>query len=154
MMGSMENRIPPPILMIATGVLMATVRFGSQPPFLPSGWRWGLVVALLLAAGLFGAPAFSAFAKASTTINPVQIDRASTLVTTGIYRITRNPMYVALTFILCAWAAWLNQPLALVGPILFAFYITRFQVIPEERTLAQKFGHSYDDYRRSVRRWL
>ena len=153
-MGSLENRIPPPILMIATAVLMATLSFGSQPIFLPTGWRWGLVAAFFLAAGLFGAPAFSAFGKARTTINPVQIDRASSLVTTGIYRTTRNPMYVALTFILCAWAAWLNQPLAIVGPILFALYITRFQIVPEERTLAKKFGHSYDDYRRSVRRWL
>ena len=84
----------------------------------------------------------------------MQIELASSLVTTGVYRVTRNPMYVALTSLLCALAAWLNQPLAIAGPLLFALYLTRFQIIPEERVLTQKFGAAYDDYRRTVRRWL
>ena len=153
-MATLDNRIPPPVLLLVTGALMATVRLGSPAPSLPATWRWGLAGGFFLAAGLFATPAFSAFGKARTTINPVQIDLASSLVTTGIYRITRNPMYVALTFLLCAWAAWLNRPLAILGPVLFALFINRFQIVPEERTLAAKFGNAYDDYRRSVRRWL
>lgn len=153
-MSALENRIPPPILMIVTGALMAAVRLGSAAPCLPATGRWGLAGAFFLAAGLFGAPAFFAFGRAKTTIDPVQIDRASRLVTTGIYRTTRNPMYVALTLLLCAWTAWLNHPLAAFGPVFFALYITRFQIIPEERALSKKFGVAYEDYRRSVRRWI
>lgn len=153
-MASLDNRIPPPVLLVLTAALMATVKFGPTTPYLPTALKWGLTGAFFLGAGVFGAPAFSAFGKAKTTIDPVKIERASSLVTTGIYRVTRNPMYVALTFLLCSWAAWLNQPLAILGPVVFALYITRFQILPEERTLTQKFGKSYDDYRRSVRRWL
>lgn len=153
-MASLDNRIPPPILMLGTGILMGAVRLLPAAPVLQPAWRAGLTGAFLLAAGVFGAPAFAAFGRAKTTINPVQIERASSLVTTGIYRLTRNPMYVALTALLCALATWLNQPLAIAGPLLFALYLTRFQIVPEERVLARKFGAAYDDYRRTVRRWL
>lgn len=153
-MPRLENRIPPPLLMIVTGAIMATTMLEPAPPFLPVAWRWGLAGVCLGAAGLFGFPAFGAFGRAKTTINPVRIDDASSLVTTGVYRVTRNPMYVALTLLLCAWAAWLARPLAPLGPIAFMAFITVFQILPEERVLAAKFGEAYADYRRAVRRWL
>ncbi len=153
-MATLDNRIPPPALVLIAGALMATARLGSAAPALPDGWRFGLAVAFFVAAGVFGAPAFAAFGRAKTTINPVRIHEGSSLVTTGIYRFTRNPMYVALTSLLCAWAVLLNQPLAFAGPVLFALFINRFQIVPEERVLTQKFGAAYEAYRRSVRRWL
>ncbi len=153
-MQAFEHRVPPPLLMLVIGTIMATAMLGPEPPLLPIAWRWGLAGGFFGAAGLFGFPAFAAFGKAETTINPVQVDRASTLVTTGIYRVTRNPMYVALSLLLCAWAAWLARPLPLIGPVAFVLLIDRFQIIPEERALLAKFGSAYSDYRRSVRRWL
>ena len=153
-MRALEHRIPPPLLMLLIAAVMALALRSEAPAFLAMGWRWGLAGLFFIAAGVFAFPAITAFGKAGTTIDPVQVDRASTLVTTGIYGVTRNPMYVALSLLLCAWAAWLAQPPALIGPIAYALFITRFQIIPEERVLTAKFGQAYTDYRQSVRRWL
>ena len=84
----------------------------------------------------------------------MQIENASALVTTGVYRVSRNPMYVALTSLLTALAVYLANGWAAVGPVLFALFITRFQIIPEERIMQAKFGDAYADYQRRVRRWL
>jgi protein-S-isoprenylcysteine O-methyltransferase Ste14 len=115
-----------------------------------------LVLAILF--GAFGlvmaALGFKAFVEAKTTINPVKIDTASSLVTTGVYRYTRNPMYVGLASLLVTWAIYLEAPLTLLGPLAFVLYITRFQIVPEERALSRIFGRLYDDYCARVRRWL
>ena len=153
-MKALEHRVPPPILVVVIAGLMAFAFITPGPAFLPAGWNWALAAIAFAAAGVFGFPAFAAFGKAKTTINPVQVDQASALVTTGIYRITRNPMYVALALLLCAWAAWLGRLLPLIGPVAFVLFINRFQIAPEERALTAKFGDAYADYRRSVRRWL
>ena len=113
-----------------------------------------LTVALGLIALTFGAGGIVAFRLAKTTINPVQIDQASRVVTGGIYRVTRNPMYVGLTALLTMWAVWLAVPLALLGPVFFALFTHRFQILPEERVMSAKFGREYQDYRLRVRRWL
>jgi len=63
-------------------------------------------------------------------------------------------MYVALTLLLCAWAAWLEQPLAALGPLAFALFIDRFQIVPEERAMLARFGADYDAYRQRTRRWI
>jgi protein-S-isoprenylcysteine O-methyltransferase Ste14 len=81
-------------------------------------------------------------------------DGNSRVVTGGIYRITRNPMYVGLTGLLTMLAVHLAVPLALIGPLGFAFYIHYFQILPEERVLRAKFGPEYEEYCRRMRRWL
>jgi protein-S-isoprenylcysteine O-methyltransferase Ste14 len=96
----------------------------------------------------------AAFRCARTTIDPHRPEAASSLVVGGVYRYTRNPMYLGLTMLLLAWTLYLAVPAALAGPLLFAAYITRFQIIPEERVLAQKFGADYAAYLRKVRQWL
>jgi len=106
---------------------------------------FGVIVAIL---GVW------AFRQAKTTVNPVTPEKASSVVTGGIYSYTRNPMYVGLTAVLVGWAIWLSVPLAIVGPAAFMLYMTRFQIIPEERVMSSKFGRDYDDYRKRVRRWL
>ena len=78
----------------------------------------------------------------------------SSLVCSGIYRVTRNPMYLGLVFVLVAWAVFLSSAWALLGPMAFALYMNRFQIAPEERVLSSMFGASYSDYLSRVRRWL
>jgi len=95
-----------------------------------------------------------AFRRAKTTINPVKIGAASSIVTGGVYRYTRNPMYVGLTLMLLGWAVRIAVPFVLAGPVVFMLYITRFQIIPEERVLTSKFGEEYRKYQERVRRWL
>ncbi len=95
-----------------------------------------------------------AFREANTTVDPRSPEDTSQIVGSGIYRFTRNPMYLGMLVVLIAWMAWLANVGAAVGPALFALYITRWQIVPEERVLREKFGVEYEAYRRSVRRWL
>jgi protein-S-isoprenylcysteine O-methyltransferase Ste14 len=95
-----------------------------------------------------------AFRQAKTTLNPVTPEKASSVVTGGIYSYTRNPMYVGLTAELVGWAVWLSAPWVFLGPVALMLYLTRFQIIPEERVMSSKFGRDYNEYRKRVRRWL
>jgi len=127
--------------------------------WLPS-WRIAVpghaivTVLLLLAAGAIGIAGVRAFARARTTVDPLRPERASTLVTSGIYRRTRNPMYVALAIALLAWALWLAHPLALLGVVAFMAWMSRHQIAPEERALQALFGAEFERYCSEVRRWL
>jgi protein-S-isoprenylcysteine O-methyltransferase Ste14 len=107
-----------------------------------------------LVAALFTVMGILAFRRARTTIDPIHIERASTLVTRGIYRLSRNPMYVALVLLLCAWTAFLASPWAVLGPLACAAFINRFQIRPEEAALLERFGEDYAVYCRRVRRWI
>jgi protein-S-isoprenylcysteine O-methyltransferase Ste14 len=87
-------------------------------------------------------------------MNPMKPDPTSSLVVSGIYRYTRNPMYLGFLLILLAWAAALSNLLALVSLLAFVLYMNRFQIVPEERILASRFAQDYAEYRARVRRWL
>ena len=153
-MKKLEHLIPPPLLMIATAVAMwAEARWQPATP-LPSAWRHLGAISFSAVALIFGSSGIRAFLLAHTTINPVRIEEASRLVTSGIYRVTRDPMYVGLTAVLFAWAFWLGGVWSFLGPVAFAFFMQRFQILPEERMLQSKFGREYEIYRQQVRRWL
>jgi protein-S-isoprenylcysteine O-methyltransferase Ste14 len=79
---------------------------------------------------------------------------ASSLVTSGAYRFTRNPMYLGLCLLLVAWALFLSSLLAFVGPLLFILYMNRFQIAPEETALSTIFGEEFANYKAKVRRWI
>jgi protein-S-isoprenylcysteine O-methyltransferase Ste14 len=150
----LENKIPPPIVAAIVGAAMwASASWGPVVP-LPAGVAnlapWILVVVALAFDGL----ALLAFRSARTTVDPLRPARASALVTTGVYRITRNPMYVGLGTLLLAWATHLAALVPFVGPAVFVAYVTRFQIVPEERELARIFGADYERYAARVRRWL
>ena len=149
-----DNRIPPPLVTLMTGLVMGAASFIAPTSQLPANVRFGVLAAILVMAGVFGARAFAAFVRAKTSINPVNINAASSLVTTGIYGVSRNPMYVALAALLVALALALSNIWLLIGPIFFVLFTTRFQIIPEERAMLAKFGDSYIAYRQRVRRWL
>jgi protein-S-isoprenylcysteine O-methyltransferase Ste14 len=78
----------------------------------------------------------------------------SSFVTSGIYRVTRNPMYLGMAMILVAWAVFLAAPWPFAGPVFWVLYMNRFQINPEEKILAAMFGEEYSRYAASVRRWL
>ena len=94
------------------------------------------------------------FKRARTTVNPFKPQNASALVTSGVFRFTRNPMYLGLLLVVVGWCFFLCSAIALLGPVAFVAYISRFQIRPEERALLSKFGPSYSDYLARVRRWL
>jgi protein-S-isoprenylcysteine O-methyltransferase Ste14 len=153
-MSWLEARIPPPIVAATIALLMwlaapATARLLAAPSL---RLTLGLVIALL--GGIIAVAGTVAFGRARTTVNPLKPEQASALVTGGIYRATRNPMYVGMALVLAGFAAWLWWWPALLGPATFIAYITRFQILPEERALGASFGAEFAAYRRRVRRWL
>jgi protein-S-isoprenylcysteine O-methyltransferase Ste14 len=150
----LEHRIPPPLVGLAiAGAMWAASNL--PPVFAPPDWVRHALVVLLVAAGLaFDLAGFVAFRERRTTVNPLNPEKASALVTGGVYRITRNPMYVGMALLLTAWAAWLSALWPFGGPLLFILYIDRFQIVPEERVLRDLFGEAYSAYAARVRRWL
>lgn len=150
---TLENRIPPPLLMFGVGVGMWLI--GDFQPLMPGGPLRRVFAALLLASGLLVTVlGVARFRAAGTTIDPTRPERAAQLVVGGIYRYTRNPMYLGFTLTLLAWAVGLGSAWSLAGPVLFVLYIGRFQIAPEERALAARFGDAFHDYAGRVRRWL
>lgn len=153
-MNFLENRIPPPLVALIVAVLMWLVSRWLPATSMPSGLTYGLAAVLLIVALIFSISGMSSFRRAGTTVNPVKIENASSLVTGGTYSLTRNPMYVGLTLVLSAWAFFLGNLWTLAGPVVFVAFTTVFQIMPEERMLTAKFGDSYRDYCRRVRRWV
>ena len=153
-MARLEHTIPPP----AVGALVAAGMWGvaGLGPGLSIGpaAKYPAVAVLLVAGLAFALLGILAFRESRTTVNPLKPERASALVTGGVYRVTRNPMYVGMAFVLLAWAVYLAAVLPFVGIAVFVAFITRLQIVPEERVLHGLFGDAYVAYAARVRRWL
>ncbi len=150
----LDKKLPAPLVGALAAMAMKLHGVASQIDIDDSRLRMVLGVALADASAVVAVAAFTAFWRARTTINPLQPQRASQLVTHGIYRLSRNPMYLSLLLLLVAYAVRLGDALSFAGPALYAVCVTRFQILPEERALAARFGPAYDAYRRRTRRWL
>lgn len=150
----MELRIPPPLVALTAALLMAGLAWAvpaarvAVPPA-------AAIACLLAAAGLvLGVLGIASFRRAGTTVDPHTPHETSALVVRGVYRCTRNPMYLGVALVLLAWAVWLSNLLALLVLPAFVYYMNRYQIGPEERALEARFGEPYRAYRRRVRRWL
>jgi len=153
-MNFLETKITPTIVTILFGFAMwntSTVTQSAQ--LMPSIRILGLGVVIVLGL-LFLLSGAASFRFAKTTVNPLKPEAATSLVTSGIYKITRNPMYVGLALLLCDWAFYLNSLRATPFILLFISYIHRFQIIPEERALIQNFYEEFMSYKKRVRPWL
>lgn len=120
----------------------------------PSTIRMEIGVALSQLSAVIVLMAVVCFWRARTTINPIDPSRASSLVTNGIFRMSRNPMYLSLLLLLLAYAIRLDSLAVWLGPLIFVTYVTCFQILPEERVLAEKFGEAYLTYKHRTRRWI
>jgi protein-S-isoprenylcysteine O-methyltransferase Ste14 len=97
---------------------------------------------------------FRGLRRKHTTPNPINIEKTSALVTDGIFAFTRNPIYLGMALWLLAWAIGLGNLAVLPGPLFFVAYITRFQIMPEERVISNKFPADFEIYRKATRRWF
>ncbi len=150
----LETKIPAPVVALLLAAAMAIFPGGEPGAGLFMHVRRVLIDFSLNLSAFVAIMAFASFWRARTTINPIQPDRASVLVTHGIYGLTRNPMYLSLLLLLIAWAGQQWSLGAGMGPLLYLAYVTRFQILPEERVLQAKFGSGYSDYKARVRRWI
>lgn len=153
-MNRLENRIPPPLVAILIALLMGVAARLLPSVAIAPGYRVVSAIAVLLLGLSVCLAGVWAFRRAQTTVNPLRPDRASALVDTGIYRYTRNPMYLGFSLVLVAWALALASPLTLLGIVAFVWYMNRLQIGPEERALSRLFGEPFSRYCQRVRRWI
>ena len=152
-MRALECKIPPPVVTaILAGGMWGLAQF-SPALEVGGGVNKVLALALVLIGFVISVAGVVAFRRAHTTVHPMHPEKASALVTSGIFRLSRNPMYLGILLALIGWSVYLANGWTLVGPIVFVLYISRFQIAPEERALAALFGASYAQYRAAVRRW-
>lgn len=150
----MNPLVPPPVVVAIIGVVMWAVGRKLELGKFEAALQAPVAGVLLIVGLLLMFVAVASFIAAKTTVNPLRPSRASSLVTTGIFRISRNPMYLGDLLVLAALAVWLGNVVNVVLLVFFIWYINRFQIIPEERALTNLFGESYVAYCSRVRRWL
>ena len=151
---NMELRIPPAVVFIVFGGLMWIVA-----KFLPFGdfdffgrkWLMGL---LILMAVIVAGIALVQFFISRTSVDPRYPQKSTKLVTSGVYQISRNPMYLALLMLLLALGLWLGNAFNTLTAAGFVYYMNAFQIKPEEQQLHKTFGNVYKQYCSMVRRWF
>ena len=148
----MNNKIPPPIVTLTFGLFIYFSR-----PFFPEFNNELLSIvsglSLLIGIGVL-VSAVASFRKQKTTVNPLDIEKASSLVISGVFKYSRNPMYLGMVFILVSVALKFNLIGGIILTLLFAIFITRFQIIPEEAVMEKLFKEEFDSYKKETRRWL
>lgn len=139
--------------MVLLGLFMKAL---AQVSALALAWSARPAISLtLLSVGMLVALAgVASFRRHKTTVNPLTPEQSSALVTTGIYRFSRNPMYLGFLLVLAAWGVFLANGLSLLGLPACVAYMNHFQIQPEERALGQRFGPAYASYSSRVGRWL
>lgn len=151
---SLETKIPAPFIALTAGAAMKFYARSAGIRIDPSQLRMHTGVGLSQLSAVIALAALSGLWWARTTINPLDPARASRLVTGGVFRWSRNPMYLSLLLLLVAYAVRIDSWAVWLGPVLYLAYVTRFQILPEERVLTQKFGTPYQDYLKRTRRWI
>ena len=154
----LEHRIPPPVIDLACIALMGWLAYAF-----PGAQLWskgvypfglGAGIGLALAGGLIALAGLREFRRARTTVNPLAPQRASALVQTGVFGLTRNPMYLGMLMVLIGWAAYLGNAVSVLVLPLFVVLLNTLQIKPEERILRERFGEHYSRYAARVRRWV
>jgi protein-S-isoprenylcysteine O-methyltransferase Ste14 len=153
MLDSLELRVPPPLLS-AIAALMMWLGSRSAVPFWRPDWLRGVTIATGVAGLVIIALAILSLRRASTTVSPTRPDRSRALVRTGVFRLSRNPIYLGALLVLLAFGLHLWQPQALVAVPLWAAWVHRFQILPEERHLRATFAEEFASYCAITRRWL
>ena len=150
----LENKIPPPLVALLIALGMWWVSTVTPVILLTNTVKIALVTGFISIGVFFDLAGVISFRMAKTTVNPLKPNTASSLVTSGIYQVTRNPMYVGFVAFLLAWASFLGSAWGLILIPLYMLYIQRFQIAPEERALTALFKEEFTQYKAKVRPWL
>jgi len=153
-MHALKLTIPPPAVALLMAAFMWLVAHAT-PSFACGLPAHRAIAGCLAVAGVLTAIlAVVSFRRAGTTLNPLKPENTSALVTSGIYTMTRNPMYLGLLLVLLGWAVSLSNVLAFAFLPAFIVYMNRFQIRHEEDALRSMFGEDFLAYKARVRRWL
>lgn len=150
----MKIRVPPILQVLFCGVLSWGASHLMPSMTFDGSWRLGVAAASLAVGAVILVVSLAAFVRARTTVNPLAPEEAETLVTDGLYRFSRNPMYLSMAFVLTAEAFLIGNFVAFIGPLLFIRVMTETQIKPEERALQSKFDVAFEAYCRRTRRWI
>jgi len=145
-------KIPPPILVM---ILVISNYFSSKKIdlfYLPNQ-NFISILILLIGMLILINPIFK-FIKSKTTIDPIKFKKVNKLITSGIYKYSRNPMYLGLLMIVISTSIFYLNIFSITTPFLFYFWINRFQIKREEIFLTEKFGKEYVSYKTKTRRWI
>jgi len=151
---SLETKIPPPVYGLLSAALMWWLNKLFPTFSMPAENLGTLGIMVMLTGFALDLMALKQFTGKHTTVNPLSPGKASTIVVTGLYHYTRNPMYLGLLLVLFGWGLYLSNLVSFIVLPLFVAVLTKMQIQPEERILSDKFGTSYTDYLRQVRRWI
>ncbi|PKH08037.1 isoprenylcysteine carboxylmethyltransferase family protein [Moritella sp. Urea-trap-13] len=150
----LKNRVPPPLVAGLFSFAMWSISFIVPAVEMDTAVRLMLSI-LIIAAGIFFClTGVISFRRAKTTVNPFKPETTTALVSSGVYAISRNPMYVGFALLLLAWTVYLSSPWVSIGIVGFVLYMNHFQIEPEERALKDIFGPEFIRYQEKVRRWL
>jgi protein-S-isoprenylcysteine O-methyltransferase Ste14 len=150
----LELKVPPPVVAVLVAMIMWLAAWAAPALRFEMPGRRVIAACVALIGVAVSIAGVVSFRRARTTVNPLKPESASSLVVSGVYRISRNPMYVGMALLLLGWAVWLMNVMAFVILPAFVLYISRFQIRPEEAAMTTLFGEEYAAYRSRVRRWL
>ena len=146
---NLDTKIPPPIV---TVLILAFINlFESKDYELNTEW---ISIIILLMGVFFIFSAVIQFIRRKTTVNPTKPHKTTSLVITGTFKLTRNPMYLGMLLIIISYAFYESSVISLILIPFFIFYINKFQIEPEEIEMRKKFGKEYEDYCKKVDRWI
>lgn len=150
----LENKIPPPLVGLLIGLGIWGLSTVTPVILLTNTIKSVLVIGFIALGIFFDLAGIISFRRAKTTVNPLKPNTASSLVTSGIYQVTRNPMYVGFVAFLLAWVSFLGSAWGLILIPVYILYIQHFQIAPEERALTALFKEEFIQYKAKVRPWL
>ena len=153
-MNALKLKIPPPVYALSIAIMMWLLNQYLPIAQLIEAPFNRLGLGIIVVAGTFDLWSLFLFFKKHTTSNPMKPENTTGLVVTGLYKISRNPMYVGLLIMLFGYAVWLGSVTPFFVIPLFYWVITVMQIKPEEELLLEKFGDDYQSYKDRVRRWI
>jgi protein-S-isoprenylcysteine O-methyltransferase Ste14 len=148
----METKIPPPLVTLAFGLSIYFSR--GLFPAVEIAYSLYLGIFLLLLGFLILISAVRLFRIDQTTVNPLSPKQATKLVTEGIFKFSRNPMYLGMACVLASLGMFFNIIGGIVFISLFCAYITKFQIVPEEKAMLDLFSEDFNQYKQTTRRWI
>ena len=150
----LDLKVPPLLVWFVFAAAMFGVTYVAPQGAYAFPARPALALALVLLGGSVAFAGVVEFRRKRTTVNPLTPGASSSVATSGIYRVTRNPMYLGFSLVLAGWAVYLSNAVAALMLPAFVAYLTQFQIKPEERALLAKFGPEFAQYMSRVRRWV